>query len=233
MGRADQYVMLICSLPVHPANLFKAQQTTISRLRLDKRLKLLEPRHMEELALIEKVVQWKRLPMELTDEDFLRQAGELFAKVESAFVKDIVNFRLELRSLIAALRRRHLGQDAPSDKEVWGCERWLPTIRRHWQQPDFGLSGAVPWIAEANKLLESGDSAGLQRLQMEVNWNHYRRVAGGHLFDFEAVVIYVLRWDMIDRWVRYDGQAAQARFQRLVEEGLEPVKAVLNELQKH
>ena len=165
--------------------------------------------------------------MGLTDAEFLRQARELFATLESAFVKDIVNFRLELRSLVAALRRRRLGMAAPGDQEVWGCRRWLPSIRRQWQQPDFGLKMAVPWIAEANKLLESGDSAGLQRLQMELNWNHYRRVAGGHTFDFEAVVLYVLRWDMIDRWVRYDGQAAQVRFQKLVEEGLGKFREVL------
>jgi len=227
MARADQYVMLICSLPAHPANLFKAQQTTLSRRRLDKRLKLLEPRHAKDLALVEEVLHWSRLPMGLADHEFLQRTQDVFKQVESAFVKELVGFRLEQRSLLALLRKRQLGHDGFTDDEVWGCRRWLSTIRRHWQHPDFGLKSAVPWLAEANQLLESGDIAGLQRQQMELNWSRYHRVAGGHIFDFEAVVIYVLRWDMIDRWVRYDGQAAQARFQALVDAGLGSFKSAL------
>jgi hypothetical protein len=42
----------------------------------------------------------------------------------------------------------------------------------------------------------------------------------GHWFDFEAVVIYVLRWDLIARWIGQDGAAALRRFDGLVENGL-------------
>ncbi len=230
MGGSYQYVMLVCSLPAHPANLFKARQTTISRLRLDKRLKLLEPRHQRDLDLIEEVVHWSHLPMGLTDEEFLGRARELYDRVESSFVKDIVTFRLEIRSIVAALRRRKRELGPPGLKETWGCEHWLPAIHRNWRQADFGLGRVLPWVATAHKLLEAGDCAGLQRLQMDLNWNHLRQISGGHTFDFEAVVIYVMRWDMIDRWVRYDGQAAEVRFQKLVEEGMGKFGEVLNTL---
>ncbi len=230
MGASDQYVMLICSLPAHPANLFKARQTTVSRLRLDKRLKLLEPHHARDLELVGEVVYWSQLPMGMTDDEFIGRARKLYERVESNFVRDIVTFRLEIRTIVAALRRRHRDMGPPAEETLWCCRHWLPSIRRNWQQVDFGLGRVFPWIEGAHKLLESGDCAGLQRLQMDVNWNHLRNISGGHLFDFEAVVIYSMRWDMIDRWVQYDAEAAEARFQQLVDEGMGKYREVLTSL---
>jgi Protein of unknown function (DUF2764) len=228
MAGATQYVMLMCSLPTHPGDLFKARQTAISRIGLDQRLRLLVPEHAQDLALIEQVVHWNRLPMGLTDAEFMVRANEVFVQVRNEFVKKLVTFRLQQRGMLAALRRRNLGLPPPTRQDIWGCDAWLPQIQRNWQQPDFGLSGVVPWLAEADRLLRDGDNAGLQRLSMQVVWKQFRTVAGGHLFDFEAVVIYVLRWNMVDRWVNFDAEAAQKRFQKLVDEGLGAHKQALN-----
>jgi hypothetical protein len=49
----------------------------------------------------------------------------------------------------------------------------------------------------------------------------------GHYLDFEAVVIYVLRWDMIARWTTYDGEEAARRFDELVEQAMAGVEKSL------
>ena len=46
------------------------------------------------------------------------------------------------------------------------------------------------------------------------------RHGAAHEFDFEAVCVYVLKWGIVDRWVRADAEAAAARFEKLTEEGL-------------
>jgi hypothetical protein len=42
-----------------------------------------------------------------------------------------------------------------------------------------------------------------------------------HYFDFEAVIIYLNRWSLVDRWARYNGEAAVERFRKLVDSGIE------------
>ena len=54
----------------------------------------------------------------------------------------------------------------------------------------------------------------------EQAWKNVSRQAGEHEFDFEAVVIYVLKWDIVDRWVRYNGEEAAKRFEELTRAGL-------------
>jgi hypothetical protein len=69
-------------------------------------------------------------------------------------------------------------------------------------------------------LLEAGDSLGLERLLLNAVWDHLDRLADGHHFDFEAVLIYALRWDLIARWTGYRGDEAAVRFEEMIEEGL-------------
>ena len=76
-------------------------------------------------------------------------------------------------------------------------------------------------MAAAHRLLSANDSVALERLQFAVNWKMLQRVETGHYFDFEAVVIYVMRWSMVDRWIRYNGEAAVERFRKLVDAGRE------------
>ena len=40
-------------------------------------------------------------------------------------------------------------------------------------------------------------------------------------FDFEAVVLYVLRWDLVYRWLMYNGPRARQRFERMADTALE------------
>lgn len=47
-----------------------------------------------------------------------------------------------------------------------------------------------------------------------------KKIGQGHYFDFEAVIIYVLRWDINDRWAKNDEKKAIQQFEKLVEQAL-------------
>ena len=78
-----------------------------------------------------------------------------------------------------------------------------------------------PWVLEANRLLNAEESVELERLLFEAVWNKLGRLGTGHYFDFEALVIYVLRWNLVDRWSRYQGEEAVKRFRTLLDSGIE------------
>ncbi|MGK7874217.1 MAG: hypothetical protein AB4426_13155 [Xenococcaceae cyanobacterium] len=215
-----KYVTLMASLPPL-GQLFAAKQTPISRLKLESRLKMLSEEDTALLRQIEELVHWSHLPTDRTDVQIVASAKRFFQEVRIPLLREAVESRLELHTVVAALRRRKRGESAPSPEEPWGYGRWVSHIESHWTEPTFRLEGAFPWVLEANRLLNANESVALERLLFGVVWDKLGRMGEGHYFDFEAVVIYVLRWNLVDRWSRYEGETAVKRFTELVDSGIE------------
>jgi hypothetical protein len=85
----------------------------------------------------------------------------------------------------------------------------------------------LPWRPEASRLPGRGATVDLERLLLGAVWSRLEHLSDGHYLDFEAVVIYVLRWDMIARWTTYDGEEAARRFDELVEQAMAGVEKSL------
>ncbi len=213
-----RYVMLITSLPFH-GPLFGAHQTPLSRLRLNVRLRILDEADAQALQELSSVLEWIHQSMDVTDAELVARSKGFEAAWGEGFLSDILRFRMEVRTLYSALRRRRRGEAAPVG-QPWGYGRWVRHIERYWNEPGFRLQRVYPWVNEAEQLIEARDSLGVERLLLKVVWDYLTRISEGHEFDFEAVVIYVLRWDLIARWSSYDGERAVQRFDHLVDIGL-------------
>lgn len=214
-----RYVTLMSSLPYH-GELFGARQTPLSRFQLDKRLAWLEPEHAETLDSIENIMRWRALELGISDAEYLEQVDRVLEELDIPLLREVVENRLEARTVIAALRMRRAGRPAPGPGHRWGYGRWLSVITRRWGEADFGLARVFPWVAEASRKFEEGDVLSVDRLFMNYAWEEMSRLGAGHYFDFEAVAIYVLRWDLIDRWTQYDADAAGPRIVELANECL-------------
>jgi hypothetical protein len=219
MRDPNAYTMLISGLP-RPEALFLAKRPPLSRLKLARRLRVLTPEDAEALRLVEQVLTWREFPMSLTDEEIVARAKATMAQIENETLQAIIRDRLEIRTCVTALRRRHRGEPAPGGGTRWGFGRWVSHIARHWSESSFRLEGVFPWLREAQRLLEAGETMALHRLILEQAWKNLGRHGGEHEFDFEAVVIYVLKWDIVDRWVRRDSKAAAQRLEELTDVGL-------------
>ena len=135
-------------------------------------------------------------------------AKKVVLELKNTFARDLLTWRLEMRTVIAALRRRQRGEDIMAVDHEWGYGRWQAHIRKYWREPCFRLEGVYPWLPEAANLISRGDSVALERLVLEVIWNQLQRLEDGHVFDFERVLIYLFRWDLVGRWTVADGQTA-------------------------
>lgn len=217
---SDKYVMLITGLPYH-GPLFGAKQTPLSRIRLDRRLRVLTDDDAADLAMIESVLNWGLISDKGSDAELVGQSKKVLATLENPLLLRIVQQRLELRTLVAALRRRNRGESSPPTDKAWGIGRHLSAIQRNWREPGFGLERAHPWLREADNLLKQENSLGLERLILGEAWSQLERLSEEHLFDFEAVVIYVLRWNIVDRWTGYNADEAAARFGELVDAAID------------
>jgi hypothetical protein len=213
---SDPYVMLVASLPaIGP--LLSDKEPPINRTRLFERLNMLAPEDRAELDAMTSVFAWASLDPTESDAEFLERAERIVASVRGEDLRRAAHDRLEIRTLIAALRRRHAGEDAPPDGVRWGYGRFVEQIRANWGAPDFGVGRAFPWVLAAREKLEAGDTVGLERIVLEAAWNSGTRCELGHAFDYEAVVFYALRWSLNERWSRYDADTAGTRFAGLLD----------------
>ena len=215
----NAYTMLISGLP-RPEALFLAKRPPLSRLKLDRRLRVLTPEDAAALRLVERALTWREMPMTLTDGEIVARAKAAMAQLENETLRLIIRDRFEIRTCVVALRRRQRGEPAPAPGTPWGFGRWVANIARYWGETTFRLDNVFPWLREAQRLLEAGETMALHRLILEQAWKNLGRHAGEHEFDFEAVVIYALKWDIVDRWVRRDSEAAAQRLEELTGAGL-------------
>lgn len=224
----DQYVMLMSSLPAL-GPMLAAKFAPINPSRLQRRMKGLQPQHLREITEVADLLSWSRLALSETDAELVKKARRLIPTLTSPTLVELVRDRLELRTLVAALRRRHAGEDAPAPDAPWGYGRFIRRIRENWREPGFGVERAFPWVLKAKDMLEKEDTAGLERLLLETVWRKASVLASRHDFDFEAVALYLVRWNLLDRWTRYDADAAAARFKTMVAEALDQAPANLTE----
>lgn len=211
--------MLMASLPPL-GDLFGQNQTPLTEIQLRHRLRFLTNQDSKTLSQIEQLVRRSKQPAEWTDAQIVESAKTLLDHLSSNALKQAVEFVVSLRTIVAALRRRKLGENSPPKQSDWGYSPWIQRIERHWTEPDFGLGTVVPWVSKARRLWDDDDSVELERLILVESWKQFGRLSDGHYFDFAAVVLYVLRWSLINRRVNYDRETAQKRFNSLIDDGI-------------
>ena len=214
----NAYYTLLTSLP-HIDSLFSSKITPISRFQLDKRLSMLSTADQHRLVTIENLLHWDHLGDDVDEAALIRQAERTRATLGSQALKDLVDWRLDMRTIIAALRKKHTGQQAPAAGK-WSYGTRYEYIRNHWNSPTLGLGGAFPWIPKVNECLRTGECVALEKVLLQAVWEHLNHMAMKHRHDFEAVVIYVLRWNLVARWTAYDTDKARIRFRDLIENSL-------------
>jgi hypothetical protein len=209
------YYTLIGSLPTLPSAFDKAERVPISRLKLIERLKMLEPEDAKLLEIMINFLVWERQPIELTDDRVLRHYDQFMLRVENRVAREFIEFTMTLRTILSGLRRRRLHQDPPL-----GIQPWAEQIARHWEHPHFRLEGRLPWIVRLEELLSSDDPMQVEWYRLNLVWEHLKKLSEQHFFTFEAVLIYLKRWELVDRWTQRDARKGRHRFDRLVKHAM-------------
>jgi hypothetical protein len=211
---SNSYYTLIASLPPLPVHV-DVERMPITRERLGSRASMLEPGDRVIIQQLFDFLHWDRQSLERTDEDVIRQYNKVMATVQNPLAREIIDLTMNARTILAALRRRRRGLEPPR-----GVGRWVEYIRRHWQHPTFALDLHYPWIAEVDRLHAAGDTLAVQRILLESGWRYWKRRADEYFFSFEAVLLYVIRWEVLYRWVHRDADVGAQKFEALLLETL-------------
>jgi len=209
------YYMLICSLPPLPRS-FEVDRLPITAERLQDRLRMLESGDAREIGRMIEILRSSRQFEEANDTAVVKRYTELMQGVTNHLVRELLTVGLDVRMIMTALRRRRRGLGPP----VIGIGRWLEHIRRHFNQPDLGLGHVFPQITEYERLLEQGDVLNLHRGLLQATWAYLKRRTDDYYFSFEAVVLYVARWNIIRQWQELHAERGRPIFEALVTEAL-------------
>ena len=118
MRDQQQYYTLVSSLPPVP-DFEHADRLPITEARLTARLSMLEADDLEIVEFAKSVFAWKEHPMERTDSEVVKLFERITSHLPSSDspVNQMLEFRMSLRTITAALRRRQLGHPAPKPGE--------------------------------------------------------------------------------------------------------------------
>lgn len=215
-----QYYTLIGSLP-SLKRFDAAERVPINIVRLEERLKMLEP---DDALLVERTADflaWQRQPLNRTDKEVfeLFQETRNWALAHPALM-DMIEFRMNIRTVIAALRRRHKGLPAPVKTDLWGAGSSLLQIQNNWDHPEFKLGSRFPWISNALHHIEYEESMELEKLLMDLVWNKADIMARYEPFSFASLIAYLFKWDILNRWLSYNSNDAKVRFDAIASEVL-------------
>lgn len=196
------YYTLITSLPRHGRQ-FKVKETPISKIQLEKRLSLLSDSDNKILNDIVSVVwdSWFSLYQIINETN---AAADKLLLLKNAFITQIIRWYFDVRSILVALRLRKLQQTAPTNSQDFWLTRWNKRLINNWHEPDFGLKYSYSWLQDFVQKFQKDDTAGLEEILMTQLWKHLDNIETRHYFDFEAIIIYMLRWKIVNYWSQFN-----------------------------
>ena len=224
----SKYYFLLASLPYIP-QLFANKQMPISREALEERLNVLDEKEAEALAYLEAVLSGDEFPEGENDEEVTISLEVALSKIKSSLLSSVIRDMFELRSYVALFRRRQRGGECLTRDEIFGfidSKRDREHIELNWEADAFKLEPFMPYLPAINKVLLSGESFELEKLILGLEWNYLTEATRKVSFDFDATALYVLRWDLADRWIKYNNANPAEEFNKLV--GLEYDRAIEN-----
>jgi len=83
---------------------------------------------------------------------------------------------------------------------------------------DFNFGNATDYLTELSQIVEDKDSMSREKHLDLLRWKWLDTHTFFKTFDFESVVAYMLRLEMIERWLKLDKARGEKTFRQLVSE---------------
>ena len=88
------------------------------------------------------------------------------------------------------------------------------------EHPTFSLDLRFSWIKPVQISMSEKNVYDVEKTLLSVSWKSIALAQQEHTFDFAAVVLYVLKWNIAMRWQSYGHDRALERFTQLVDNSL-------------
>jgi truncated hemoglobin YjbI len=159
---------------------------------------------------------WGGMSLQADEQKIIAKANHFLAGIPHEDIRQWLRWRMDTRTIVAALRRRRQGEDAPAAGVNWGYGSYVRHIRQHWSNPTFNLEHRFHWLPTVADELAKGESFAVEKALLSGVWHYYNSQHPSTPFGFSAVVLYVIKWDLVDRWCQNNADRARVNFDKLV-----------------
>lgn len=211
--------MVLCSLP-HIERFDRTSRLPIGAETLAARLALLPAGDAREISLATSLLGWPGDAMSRPDAAVIADFERVSRTAGTRGLRDLADFQLGLRIVVAALRRRRAGLQRPPAGDRWSMTSLGRHVQRHFDEPDFRLQHVLPWVPVARRLLDDGKVAECERLLFGLVWTRLEAMRCADRFGSDALLAYVFKWDLVDRWLGRNPVSAAQAFETLAQEAL-------------
>src|ERR1041385_6482147 len=137
-----EYITLVTSLP-HLPHFERADRLPITERALLQRLSMLEEDDAAQLKSAVSLLRWQRHSVGARTEQLEKQHRAVIETTANTALRDYVDWRVNGRTAMAALRLKARGQNTRPEKP-WGVGRLVRPIVANWDKPDLGLRALFP-----------------------------------------------------------------------------------------
>ncbi|MEM0926375.1 MAG: DUF2764 family protein [Planctomycetota bacterium] len=208
------YYTLTASLPSLPQP-FDSGPLPITRKKLRERLSLLEEKDFDVVRQVVEFFAWDRQTLDSTDTIVMKTHRRLIDEFKHSFVRQVIQYRFDMRIIVAALRRKRNGE-----KTIEGGSPLHQLIRRNWDTPNLNLAQRYQWIDPFLSAFNKGQLVEAQHVLYSDLWTTWSRFGERYHFTFESILLYLARWEIVERWISQDAARGQERFGELIQETL-------------
>lgn len=136
-------------------------------------------------------------------------------RCKNEFVADWYAFNLNITNVMAALNCMRFGYDR--EKAIVGTDAISEAIRTS-NSRDFGISAEFPEVEEVIRIAEDDDIYERERKIDLMKWNWLEEKGFFHYFDVEHVFVYLVRLQMLSRWVQLEKETGLKIFREMIEQ---------------
>ena len=134
-------------------------------------------------------------------------------KTPNSFVRDWFELNLNINNMLTAITCRKHGLD----KSIYIVgENEVAQALRTSNARDFGLTGEVDYLPELGRIAEETDLMVREKKVDLLKWKWLEEHTFFKPFDIESVFAYLLKLEMIERWVTLDKVTGEKTFREIV-----------------
>ncbi|MCF8359468.1 MAG: DUF2764 domain-containing protein [Prolixibacteraceae bacterium] len=134
---------------------------------------------------------------------------------KNQFISDWYEFNLNISNVIIGTNCRKFDYDR--EKSIIGNNEVANAIRKS-NAKDFGVKPILPEIDDILRILEEPNLLERERKIDFLKWNWLEEKGFFHYFDMEHLFIYLIRLDLLERWVQLERETGEKVFREMISE---------------
>lgn len=149
-------------------------------------------------------------------ENYLTRLYQNYILQESnAFINEWFTFEMNVTNLLVGINCRKYERDP--EEELIG-DNFVTEAIKHSSAKDFGLEVELDYIGQVLSIAEKQNLLNREKSLDQFKWEQLNQYTLFHYFSVEVVMAYILKLQMIYRWMNMDEKTGREMFEQLINE---------------